>query len=145
MDSWIVPLFWLVIAIIFLLIESSTFNLFTVWFALGAIVTMFVSILSDSYVLQAAVFITVSVLSIFTIRNYAVKKFKATTIKTNVNSLIGKKAKVTRTIELYKFGEVKVDGNYWTAKPVSDEIIEENSIVEIVEVSGVKLIVKKIG
>jgi membrane protein implicated in regulation of membrane protease activity len=143
MDPWVIPLFWLIIAVVFIIIEASTFNLFTVWFALAAFVTMFVSIVTDLIFVQVMVFFLVSILSIYTIRNYAVKKFKATTIKTNVNSIIGKKVKVTRQIEPFKFGEVKVDGNYWTAKTLDDQIIKEDSIVEVVEVSGVKLIVRK--
>ncbi len=142
--EWIVPLVWFLIAILLIVIEATTFNLITIWFALGAIATMFVSIIfPDQVGIQLVVFLSVSILMVITIRNYAVKKFKATTIKTNVNSLIGKKCIVTRTIEEFKYGEVKVDGNYWTAKSENNETIEENSVVEIIEVSGVKLIVRK--
>ncbi|QVK17980.1 NfeD family protein [Mycoplasmatota bacterium] len=145
MEYWLAPLIWFLIAILLIVIESMTFNLITIWFALGAIATMFISIIfREAYAIQFAVFLGVSLLMVVTIRNYAVKKFKATTIKTNVNSLIGKKVMVSKTIEEFKYGEVKVDGNYWTAKTENNEIIEENSVVEIIEVSGVKLIVRKI-
>jgi len=145
MEYWLVPLIWFIVVVLLIVVESMTFNLITIWFALGAIATMFVAILfPTSYGLQFLVFLSVSVLMIFTIRNYAVKKFKATTIKTNVNSLIGKKVMVTKPIEEFKFGEVKVDGNFWTAKSENNETIEENSVVEIIEVSGVKLIVRKL-
>jgi membrane protein implicated in regulation of membrane protease activity len=145
--EWMIPLFpfiWLLIAILLLIVEAMTFNLFTIWFAIGAFVTMFVSIKVHELWAQAGVFLVVSILILVFIRNYAVKKFKSQTIKTNVNSLIGKKAMVTKKIEPYKYGEVKLDGNYWTAKPENDDIIEENTIVQVVEVSGVKLIVKKL-
>ncbi len=145
MEPWMVPLIWLFIAVLFIIIESMTFVLVSTWFALGAIVAMFVAFLfPEVYLLQAITFIVVSVVSLIYIRNYAVVRLKSKTIKTNVNSLIGKKAVVTKQIELYKYGEVKIDGNYWTAKPVNDETILENDIVEVVEVTGVKLVVKKI-
>lgn len=138
------PFLWLSVGILLLVVEANTFNLVTIWFSIGAFVTMFVAIEVHEFWIQAIVFLVVSILSLVLVRNYAVKKFKTKTIKTNVNSLVGKKGIVTKTIETYKYGEVKVDGNYWTAKPEGDEIIEENTIVEIIEVSGVKLIVKKL-
>lgn len=145
MIEWLVPLIWFIVAVLLFFIEASTFNLVTVWFALGAIAAMFVSVIvPDGYLLQLAVFFGISILMVFTIRNYAVKKFKTQTIKTNVNSLIGKRVLVTETIEEFKYGQVKVDGNYWTAKSEHGDIIEKDETVEIVEISGVKLIVRKV-
>lgn len=141
--EWIVPLAWFIIAILLILIEANTFNLITIWFAIGAIATMFISIFAyDLIWLQLSVFLTVSILMVLTIRNYAVKKLKAQSIKTNVNSLIGKKCVVTDIIEEFKLGQVKINGNYWTAKSETGETIEKGQIVEIVDVSGVKLIVR---
>ncbi len=141
----IVPLTWFLIAIVLIIIEANTFNLVTIWFAIGAIATMFIAIIfPEEYWLQILIFLGVSILMVLTIRNYAVKKLKQQTIKTNVNSLIGKRVIVTQTIEEFKFGQVKVDGNYWTAMSDTGETIEKNQIVEILEVSGVKLVVKAI-
>lgn len=144
MAEWLVPLIWFIIAILLILIEANTFNLVTIWFAIGAIATMFVSIFAHDIIwLQLLVFLATSILMVFTIRNYAVKKLKSQSIKTNVNSLIGKKAVVTETIEEFKFGLVKLNGNYWTAKSEANEKIEKGQIVEIIDISGVKLIVRK--
>lgn len=144
METWMVPIIWLFIAVLFIIIESMTFLLVTIWFALGAIGAMFVAIIfPDEYLLQAITFVVVSIVSLIYIRNYAVVKLKANTIKTNVNSLVGKKAIVTKTIEPYKYGEVKIEGNYWTAKPENNETILENDIVEVIEITGVKLVVRK--
>ncbi len=143
--EWLVPLIWLIIAILLIIIESTTFNLLTIWFAVGAIAAMFVSILFPELIwLQMFVFLGVSILMIVTIRNYAMKKLKASSLKTNVNSLIGKRVIVTQKIEEFQYGEVKVDGSYWTAKSLNNEVIDRDSIVEIIEVSGVKLIVRKV-
>jgi len=142
--EWIVPLTWFIIAVLLILIEASSFNLITIWFAIGAIATMFVSILIPELIwLQILIFFVVSIFMIFTIRNYAVKKLKTQTIKTNVNSLIGKKALVHETIEEFKFGQVKVSGNYWTAISETGETFEKGQIVEIIDVNGVKLVVRK--
>lgn len=140
--EWI-PLFWLLLAVLLIIIESISFNLISTWFAIGALAAMIVSLVfPEAVTIQIFVFLGVSVLILVTIRDFFVKKLKTGVIKTNVNSLIGKRALVTQQIEPFKNGEVKVDGNYWTAKSLNEDIILINQIVEIVEVSGVKLIVK---
>ncbi|MDF2699829.1 MAG: nodulation protein NfeD [Haloplasmataceae bacterium] len=145
--EWLVPIVWLLLAIIFVVIEIVTLNLVSVWFAIGASSAMFVAVADyDNYGLQGIVFIVVSAIALVVIRNWSLKRLKAGSIKTNVNSLIGKTAVVTKKIEAYNVGEVKVDGMFWSAKLQStDTIIEEGTIVEILEVIGVKLIVKKIN
>jgi membrane protein implicated in regulation of membrane protease activity len=143
--QWFLPLFWLLLAVLLIIVEAISFNLITTWFAIGAVAAMFVSlILPTNLTVQIITFIIVSLLVLATIRNFAVNKLKAGHIKTNVSSLIGKKGVVTKTIESYVNGEVKLEGNYWTAKSVDGTTIEANSVVEILEISGVKLIVKTI-
>ena len=142
--EWIVPLMWFIGAVLLILIEASTFNLVSVWFALGAIAAMFTSVIFPKmYHVQVFVFLGVSIFMIFTIRNYAVKKFRVQSIKTNVNSLIGKRVVVSQKIAEFEFGEVKVDGNFWTAKSLDGSTLDVGDVVEITEVSGVKLIVRK--
>jgi membrane protein implicated in regulation of membrane protease activity len=139
-------LFWLVLAVILIIFELETFNLVSIWFALGSVFAMIVSLFLPDWIwLQIIVFLFVSIIILVTIRDLAIKKFKVGAIKTNVSSLIGRSVQVTSNIEPYKFGEVKVDGNYWTAKSVDGETILEGTIVEIVEISGVKLIVKPVN
>lgn len=141
--DWIFPLLWLLLAILFIVLEALTFNLITIWFAAGALSSMFVAIATpDNLTLQIIVFLAISILALVTIRRYAMNKMSSQSIKTNVNSIIGRKVIVTKKIEPYNFGEVKIDGNYWTAKSIENKVIEEGSIVNVVEVSGVKLLVK---
>ena len=49
---------------------------------------------------------------------------------------------VTEKITKNTPGEVKVDGKRWTA--VADKVIKENSVVEVLEINGVKLKVEKV-
>jgi membrane protein implicated in regulation of membrane protease activity len=63
--------------------------------------------------------------------------------KTNVESLIGQKAVVKERIDNLKAeGVVLVNGLEWTARTVDDTIAEAGSTVEILEVKGVKLMVR---
>ena len=67
----------------------------------------------------------------------------ARTSKTNVDSLIGKSAKVTKTIDnIQAQGQVMVNGMEWTARSEDDDaVIPEGTVVTIRRISGVKLIV----
>ena len=71
--------------------------------------------------------------------------FNKETVQTNANSLIGKKAVVIQEIDnLAQTGQVRINDIEWTARSVDDEAkIEKDTIVEIREIQGVKLIVKK--
>ena len=51
---------------------------------------------------------------------------------------------VIQTIDNLKAtGQVKIDGNVWTARSVDDSVIPTGETVEVLQISGVKLIVKK--
>lgn len=69
---------------------------------------------------------------------------KKNQVKTNIDSLIGEKAKVTEIINnIDETGAVFINGLTWTARSEdSNKIIEPGEVVEIKAVSGVKLIVQ---
>ena len=134
-------LLWFISFIILLFIELITVNLVTIWFALGALASMVVSLFVDSYIIQIVVFIVVSIISLICTKS-VVKKFKAfNTTPTNSDMVIGKSGIVTKKIENNKYGEVKVYGNTWTA--TSDVEIDVDTKVKVLSIEGVKLIVKK--
>jgi membrane protein implicated in regulation of membrane protease activity len=61
----------------------------------------------------------------------------------NVDALIGKHGRVVVSIEGDNSGQVKVDGEVWSARSHDHTSIEKDSLVVIRRVSGVHLIVKK--
>ena len=75
-----------------------------------------------------------------------VKKFvDVKKTNTNVYSIIGKKALVIKTIDpMHSVGQIKINGEVWTAESEDNQIIEEGSEVEILEIKGVKAIVKPV-
>lgn len=105
---------------------------------------MLVSFITDNLIIQTAVFVISSIALIFLTKPF-VKKYidKDTVVPTNANSLIGKKAKVTKAIDSEP-GLVKVKGEVWTAISENDVRIEEDSEVEVLKIDGVKLVVKSI-
>ena len=138
------PLFWLILFIIMLGAELVTMGLTTVWFAGGALAAFFAALLGGHLILQVVLFVAVSLLLLIFTRPLAAKYFNKNTVKTNVESLEGRLARVTETIDnLQARGAVSVDGVIWTARTGIDGItIPEETLVRIVGIQGVKLIVE---
>ena len=83
-------------------------------------------------------------LLIFT-RPLATKYLNSRTSKTNAESLVGRTAKVTKTINnIQAEGQVVVGGMEWTARSTDENVvIPEGAVVMIHGISGVKLIVSE--
>ncbi len=139
-------LFWLVLFLVLLAVEICTVTLTTVWFALGALAAVIVSLLGGELWLQVTVFLVVALLLLFFTRPIAMKFFNKGLVKTNVEEIIGKHVVVTKEVDNRKGqGEVMVKGLPWTARSVRDDLVlTENQIVEIKAVEGVKVIVEPV-
>lgn len=137
--SW----FWLIIAILLTLIEVVTLGLTTIWFALGALVMIFLSFIPIPFAVQILLWLLISSALLFFTRPYAVKKLKIGKEKTNADSLIGKKALVVKAVTKFEKGEIKINGLIWGAKSDSEEELEKDSECEIVRIEGATVIVKK--
>ena len=137
--------FWLISFIVLLICELITSSLISIWFCGGALVALLTEILGLNFSVQLTVFIVVSSVLLFLTRPIAKKVFRKEPLKTNVSTLIGKKAVVTKEINNSKAeGEIIVDGQLWSAKASEDKTIEPSSSVIIEEIQGVKAVVKSI-
>ena len=138
-------LIWVLLLVVFVVVEVLTMGLTTIWFAGGALAAVGVAALHLPSYVQIATFIVVSGLLVFFTRPIAVKYFNQDRIKTNAESIVGKKAIVTGAIDNIKAqGQVTVSGMEWTARSTSDDItIAEGAVVTIVAINGVKLIVEE--
>ena len=137
-------IFWLAVVIVMAVIEIITLGLTTIWFAGGALVAFLASMLGADFLVQLVLFIAVSVLLLAITRPLAVKYLNKNRESTNAESLIGKLAVVKEEIDnLNARGHVSVKGQEWTARSFEEKIIPEGATVEIVEISGVKLLVRE--
>ncbi len=141
--NWI--LVWVILLVLFVVIEVLTMGLTTIWFAGGALVAAITAALRLPSYIQIATFIVVSFVLIIFTRPIAVRYFNKDRVKTNAESIVGKKAIVTGAIDNIKAsGQVTVAGMEWSARSISDDItIEEGKVVTVVAISGVKLIVEE--
>ena len=136
--------FWLIIAGLCLVIEIYTVGFFIFWFGIGALLALLVSFITNNLFIQIAVFLISSSLLVI-LTKPLMKKFikNEKTVPTNFFSLSGKKGIVTEKIDsVNSTGQVKVKGELWSA--ISDEDIEKDSKIKVLNVDGVKLKVKKI-
>ena len=137
---------WLIAAGIFFVIEIATTGFLIFWLGIGAIFAMITSLFADSILIQTAVFVVSSIVLIPLTKPLVSKYFDdGKQVATNAYSLIGKIGLVTTAINaLNSTGQVKVNGEVWSAK--SDADIAQGTEVEVLKIDGVKLIVKpKVG
>ena len=138
--------FWLIAAGIFFIIEMATIGFLVFWLGIGSLLAMVTSFFVDSIIVQFVVFLITSTLLIIFTRPLVNKFIKVPKeIKTNAYSIIGKKGIVTSKINnIEGNGQIKIDGEVWSAKSLDEEEIEKNTEIEIVEIDGVKAVVKKV-
>ena len=134
---------WLIICGICLVIEIITTSFLGFWFAVGALIALLVSLVTDNIVVQTVVFVISSSILTFSTKPLLKKILNNNEkIETNAYSIIGKKALVTQEINSASgTGQIKVGTEIWSAKNSDDEIIPKDSEVEIISIDGVKAIV----
>lgn len=135
---------WLGALILFIIIEIATVNLATIWFAGGALIALILSLFDAPMVAQIVAFFVVSSALLTFARPFFERILNRDKIKTNVESLIGMNARVTEVINnIEGIGTAVINGQEWTARAADDEtVIPIGEIVTIVDIKGVKLIVK---
>lgn len=145
MTALLAEYMWLVICGVLIVMEMSTVSLTTIWFAGGAFIAFIVQKLGFGLTGQLLVFAIVSLVLLIFTRPLVKKHLNTRTTRTNVEAMEGKTGIVTETISNLKdTGLVRVSGQIWTARSHDDgEEIEKGVQIQVLRVSGVKLIVKK--
>ncbi len=133
---------WLVALIVFAVLEGVSVGLVSIWFGVGALVTLLASFFITNPWIQLAIFLVVSLIALMAIRPLAKKYMTPKQVATNVDRLIGMQAVVQEEINPLKAtGVVKVSGVVWSAKTEDKTPIPVDSVVVIQDIQGVKLVV----
>lgn len=137
--------YWLILFVALAGIEALTVALTTIWFAGGALAAFFCALAGAGIEAQLVVFVAVSFILLIFTRPFAIKYINRNTEKTNVESLEGKKARVTSDVDNDAgTGTAVVGGQEWTARSADPKkTFKTGEIVRIVEVRGVKLMIDK--
>lgn len=138
--------YWLVLFVVFLIIELPSAALTTIWFAAGALVAFVASMLDANVYVQWFLFIAVSTVLLALTRPLAKKYLYNRKEKTNTDLLIGKETIVCETINnLNDTGKVMLNGIEWTARTKDpDDILKSGSKVKVIRIEGVTAIVEKV-
>lgn len=131
---------WLICIVVFSILEAMTTALVSVWFIIGSIVACLSSLLNIPFSIQLVIFLVSSLASL---RGYATSRLLKRSRDEPINSIIGKTGLVEETINnILGQGRVKIGGESWAAKTYDDSIINAGEYIEVLEIRGVKAIVK---
>lgn len=135
-------IFWIVVAVLFALIEGATVALVTLWFALGAVAAAIAAQLGASMLFQVGIFVVVSAVLLFATRPIVKKIGVKKPQRTNADRVIDMEGVVIKKIDdISGDGQVKISGQIWTAVSRDNESIEPGVMVKVLEIKGVKLVV----
>ncbi|MDD2423701.1 MAG: NfeD family protein [Candidatus Cloacimonetes bacterium] len=137
---------WLILGIIFVIIEIFDPAFFFLSLGIGAIVTGLLALLpfvQSNLWLQIFSFAIISFLGFLSMRRLSKKVLANPGPETNVFALKGQLAFVTQAIPADGRGYVKVGGEEWVAITEDHSALAEGIKVEILDIDGNKLIVKE--
>ena len=134
-------LVWLVIGIIFMVIEAMTVALLTIWFVGGAIAAMILAALGLSTLVQVTGFILVSIVLLLVARPL-IRKRNLATVRTNADRLVGKHGVVIKEATEFSNGQGRVGGQIWTIQHLNNTRLPVDARFVVHAIEGVKLIVK---
>jgi membrane protein implicated in regulation of membrane protease activity len=134
---------WILVAVICGAIEIFSAGFWFLWLALSALLVAGAVSLHWLVNLpgQLLVFAFITLLFIVFTRPLVMKLIKANDKASNVKALIGQHGVVMTEVNPLQFGQVKVNGEIWTAK--ADENIDAGVRIEVKGIDGVKLVVEK--
>ena len=136
-------IFWLVVAVVFAVVEGLTISLMSIWFGIGALGGLLAAGLGASLIQQVWVFVAISTLSLLLLRPLAKKLVHSKFTPTNADRIVGGTAIVVEEIDnLKNTGIASVSGQMWTTRSQKDIIISVGTEVTVLGIEGVKIIVK---
>ena len=109
------PIFWLIAAVGFLVLEGMTFSMVSVWFAAGSAAALLSCLFHPPFKVQAVVFIVVSVLCLAAFKPLTQRLSQKPT-PTNGDRSLGREAKVLTPVSAEETGRVRLDGVDWNAR-----------------------------
>ncbi len=139
---WIIS--WVAVFIAALVIEIAIPGLVSIWFAGGALVSLFVAIFNGNPIYQIIAFVVVSAVLLILTKFFFKKTFlKGKPIATNTDSLVGQEIRVIKGFGKTTHGEGKIRDLVWTLITIEDVQYVEGEFAIIKEIQGNHIIVAK--
>lgn len=139
-------LLWIVIALVFAIVEVLTVGLFAGFISLGAVGAAIAAFVGDGYVSQAVTFAAVSILGIAVVRRPLLgylQRRVGPLVVSGAEAMIGQTALVVDAIGGgHERGHVRIAGEDWPALTRDGEPVGEGASVRIVEIRRATLVVE---
>ena len=133
---------WLIIGILLLITEMIQPIVFLFFFfGFSAVLTALLVYFGATLFVSLIFFLSFSLALILFVRPLIVRYSKFQSASSQMDELIGKTGIAIEPIAPHEFGLVKVSGKDWSAE--SQDTIAQGSEVEVLEVEGTHLIVKR--
>ena len=133
---------WLILMVIFLIVEATTVTMTSLWFAAGSLAALIVAATGGPIGFQVAVFLVVSAALLACLRPVIRKHFTPKLVRTNVDSVVGTEGYVTSDIDNRSAtGTVKLGAMEWTARSTQGTGIPKGTLVKVDKIEGVKVFV----
>lgn len=135
---------WLVLLVAFSAAEAVTVGLVSLWFAVGSLCALLMSLFIENIWAEIGVFLLVSVATLLLLRPLTNRFFSAKDRKrTNLDLVVGSDGVVLEDIDnLFARGQVKVGSQVWSARSQSGEPISAGTVVTVLRIEGVKVFVQ---
>ena len=138
------PIFWLIAAVGFLVLEGMTFSMVSVWFAAGSAAALLSCLFHPPFKVQAVVFIVVSVLCLAAFKPLT-QRLRQKPTPTNGDRSLGREAKVLTPVSAGKTGRVRLDGVDWNARCATPgDTLAPGQSCRVTEIHSTLLIVEPV-
>lgn len=135
---------WLVLLVAFSAAEAMTVGLVSLWFALGSLCALLMSLFIENIWAEISIFLLVSIVTLLLLRPLMNRYFSEKDMKhTNLDLVVGADGVVLEEIDnLFARGQVKVRGQVWSARSQSGQTISAGTIITVLRIEGVKVFVQ---
>lgn len=138
------PIFWLLCAIGFVVLEAMTWNLVSIWFAVGSAAALLSCLVTGSFRVQAVVFIAVSTLCLLALKPLCSRLRKPPTA-TNGDRALGREAVALTSVSAEATGRVRLDGVDWNARCATPgDTLDPGALCRVTEIHSTLLIVEPV-
>ena len=132
---------WLAATIFFVFIEASTFNLVSVWFAVGGAAALISCIFTGSLRVQSAIFVAISILCLLALRPLTARLRRPLT-PTNGDLNVGRTATILTPVTDDAPGRARLDGVDWNAQAVPGASFAPGDKCRVAAIRSTTLIVE---
>lgn len=139
-NTWII---WLVLFVGSLILEAFTMQLFSIWFAVGALAGVVAAVAGAQHWLQILIFVLTTAVSLLATRPLVKRLQKNKAAPTNADRCLDQEAIVLEEIDNMRgTGQIKVLGQTWSARTPDGTVIPEGALVRTLSIQGARMFVE---